>query len=297
MTWLVWRQHRAQAFATAALLVLLGGLLLAYQDGADHLRSVLTLVPWLAAVPALVGIFWGVPVLALEYERGTNVLAWTQSVSRRRWLLVKLAGLGVLVSLAGLAFGLAFGAWSAGFTGERAADRFANLPVFAVTGVAPAGWWLFAFALGVAAGAVLRRLLPAMAVTLVVFFAVFAAVTSGDVREHYATPVRIEPATMVAHGDEWSVNTEVGVDWNVPAGALIVDSGWTDAAGHRLDTTSMWACASDPGGYFDCMNARGYQWFADYQPADRYWSFQWLEAGVLFLVSLALAAVAVRRVP
>ena len=44
--------------------------------------------------PLLVGLFWGAPVLAREFERGTHRLAWTQSVPRRAWLVVKLGVLG-----------------------------------------------------------------------------------------------------------------------------------------------------------------------------------------------------------
>jgi hypothetical protein len=47
----------------------------------EHLLDILA-----RSVPALVGVFWGAPLLAREYDTGTFRLAWTQSVSRRRWL-------------------------------------------------------------------------------------------------------------------------------------------------------------------------------------------------------------------
>jgi len=37
------------------------------------------------AVPGLIGIFWGAPLVARELETGTYRLAWTQSVTRKRW--------------------------------------------------------------------------------------------------------------------------------------------------------------------------------------------------------------------
>src|SRR5215469_14545296 len=46
------------------------------------------------AAPALVGIFWGAPLIARELETGTYRLAWTQTVTRRRWLAVKLGIMG-----------------------------------------------------------------------------------------------------------------------------------------------------------------------------------------------------------
>lgn len=53
------------------------------------------------ASPAVIGIFWGAPLVAREFETRTFTLAWTQSITRTRWLVVKLAmtGLAAMVSL------------------------------------------------------------------------------------------------------------------------------------------------------------------------------------------------------
>jgi hypothetical protein len=45
----------------------------------------------LAVLPALAGLFVGAPLLARELEQGTHRFAWTQGVTRRRWLLSKTA--------------------------------------------------------------------------------------------------------------------------------------------------------------------------------------------------------------
>jgi hypothetical protein len=57
----------------------------------------------LLTAPALLGIFWGAPLVARELENGTFRLAWTQGVTRRRWLAVSLglAGLSSMI-VAGL---------------------------------------------------------------------------------------------------------------------------------------------------------------------------------------------------
>src|SRR5262249_37657799 len=96
---------------------------------------------------------------------------WTQSVSRRRWLLTKLALLGTGCVVLGLAFG-ALNRWLlepyvAGAAVSPVEQNFVSL-----VGIAPAAMALFAFALGTAAGALVRRPLPAMAITLAVFVAV-----------------------------------------------------------------------------------------------------------------------------
>lgn len=52
---------------------------------------ILTTGRLLLALPALIGVFVGAPLIARELESGTHTLVWTQSVSRTRWLAVRLA--------------------------------------------------------------------------------------------------------------------------------------------------------------------------------------------------------------
>jgi hypothetical protein len=313
MLWVTWRQHRVQVLVAVAFVVVIGGLL-----GANGLRTPTVLANFepgtagygnalgsqfnqvgnvllfSAGVPALVGLFLGAPLLAREYERGTHLLAWTQSVPRRAWLGVKLTGLGLAVTMTGLGFGLAVYAWAGEFGSLQDGGRLANLELFVATGIVPAAWWLFGFAVGVAAGAVLRKLLPAMAVTLVVFFLAYGVLDNSDVRLHYASPVHVEETAPVARDEQLSINTRAGAQAMLPGGALMVASGWLDAGGARLDNQETWACASTSD-YLACMRDKGYRWFADYHPADRYWRFQATEAGLLLVASLALGAVAWRR--
>jgi hypothetical protein len=71
---------------------------LSHESFIDHALDILA-----RAVPALLGLFWGAPLLAREFETGTYQLAWTQSVSRSRWLITKLAlGTAATVAIAGL---------------------------------------------------------------------------------------------------------------------------------------------------------------------------------------------------
>lgn len=79
MLWLTWRQHRTQLLATAVVLAVGSGLLLVDVMATD-------LIKMLPLAPALVGLFWGVPLLVKEFERGTHQVVWTQTVTRGRWL-------------------------------------------------------------------------------------------------------------------------------------------------------------------------------------------------------------------
>jgi hypothetical protein len=130
--------------------------------------------------PAVIGLFWGAPLIARELETGTSALAWNQSVTRTRWLAVKLTvgGLAAMAVTEGLSLMQAW--WAApigravGLGGggtNLAMGRFSSL-VFATHGITPLGYAAFGFTLGATAGALIRRTVPAMAVTLAIFAAV-----------------------------------------------------------------------------------------------------------------------------
>lgn len=128
-------------------------------------------------VPALIGLFWGAPLIARELETGTFRVAWNQSVSRNRWLAVKLGFVGLAaVATAGL-LSLLITWWAspvdhavslAGPNAGIGMDRLAPT-LFGARGIAPVGYAAFALALGVTLGVLIRRTLPAMAATLAVF--------------------------------------------------------------------------------------------------------------------------------
>ena len=198
MIWVAWRQFRTQAlvtlglFAAFAVLVLVTGLHLrdVYSSlGGAHCSArndctalkghekmlAAILGPALLAIPALLGMFWGAPLVAREFESGTSRLAWTQSVTRRHWLSVKVALVGVAaLAVAGLASWLVSW-WFAPFDAINK-NRF-DQSVFTERGVVAIGYTAFAFALGVVAGTLMRRTLPAMAATLLGFVAARVAFT------------------------------------------------------------------------------------------------------------------------
>ena len=192
MIWVAWRQFRTQALVTLGLLaafavvVLVTGLHLrdvysslggaqcsARNDctalGAHDKALADLLGPALLVIPALLGMFWGAPLVARELESGTFRLAWTQSITRRRWLSTRVALVGVAaLAVAGLASWLV--SWWFEPLDAVNMNRF-DPGVFTARGTVAIGYAAFAFALGVAAGALTRRTLPAMAATLVGFVA------------------------------------------------------------------------------------------------------------------------------
>jgi hypothetical protein len=191
--WLTWRQHRVQAAIAAAVvafavvgLVLLGfdarstthhlGLGSCVRAGGDcsrltdqlhqHYHWLPPLVTLLIALPAIVGLFVTAPIVPREYDARTQRLVWTQSISRRNWMTTKLALLVGPLVLATLAIGL-LATWALDPLQTAFGSRLGGW--FEAQGVAPASYLVFALGLGACIGALTRRLIPAMATTVVAF--------------------------------------------------------------------------------------------------------------------------------
>ena len=193
---LAWRQFRTQAavafaaLAALAIVLAITGAHLAHlydtsgiatckaPSNCDALKSTFLshdkllhnlLGPLLLAVPALLGIFWGAPLVARELETGTYRLAWTQSVTRTRWLAVKVALIGLCQHRRR---GTVQPHDHLVVEPARPREHEPVRPgVFDERGIVPIGYAAFAFALGLTAGALIRRTVPAMATTLVAFAA------------------------------------------------------------------------------------------------------------------------------
>lgn len=151
----------------------------------------------LPALAGAVAVFWGAPLLANEYERHTNLLVWSQDVSPRRWLLAKVTLLGALIVALTAVLAIAE---QAGFGNIEQDTSFVYWqPVFEAAIPLAIGYAVFGFAIGLAASAVWRRVIPAMA-TALAGFAGIRLLISTLVRPylflHLITPVQwITPVT------------------------------------------------------------------------------------------------------
>ena len=239
----------------------------------------------LVLLPPLAGVFLGAPLVARELEGGTYRLVWTQSVTRRRWLLTKVAAmLGVALLASAAIIPLVYW-WRGPFSID---DAGINGPVYGVEGIVPLAYMTFALALGIAAGTLLRRTVAAMFATL----AVYAGVTLGIVL--YLRQYLLPPLTAT-----WNPYTSSGPtptsnqDW-------MLYSGYLDAAGKQIDSATVYsACA--PNGNVDltvgsafnaCVHAHGWLSTMTWQPASRFWAFQGVESGLLVALAVALLALA-----
>ncbi len=348
---LTWLQFRTQAVTAAAALAAFAVLLAATgphlaslyaADGLDschgsclspasYFTGSLIYTPYMVLfllstgiillAPAVIGLFWGAPLIARELETGTAALAWTQSVTRTRWLAVKLT-LGGLAAMAVTEALSLIQTWWAAPISQAVADgsgaglaqsRFSQLN-FASHGITPLGYAAFAFTLGVAAGALIRRTIPAMALTLAIFAALQIAMPLW-VRPDLAPPDRtVRPVTSLG-GAGPSQTGPGGTSFtlyalNIPGqpGAWLLSSGPVNAVGQATSTTPA-ACTSvggtgqsagaqgsaafppgqGPVAFVDCLAGHGIREAITYQPASRYWPFQWTETAIYLTLALALA--------
>jgi hypothetical protein len=333
MSWLMWRQYRVQAaiavglLAAFAAVLIVSGVQMASQwhsalitCTADH--SCPTLVDSLSlgnhwaddltflslAVPGVLGLLIGAPLVASEVETGTGNFAWTQSVTRGSWLLAKAGWL----LLAAAVWGGCIAALITWWSGPRNAlyGNAFQFNVFDMQGIVPIGYAVFGVALGVAAGALLRRALPAIAVTLAAFVGVRVLVAQ-VFRAHYLTPV--------------TTYSNLTSGWKPVWGSWILGSGLVDKAGHAIAmnpngvaegvpvSALSGACQKlipalhngaslvqsgvitrglDDSRLAACVQAAGFRQFFTYQPVSRYWAFQSIETGIFLVLAGALVAIA-----
>jgi ABC-type transport system involved in multi-copper enzyme maturation permease subunit len=336
MIWLTWRQFRGAATMTAVLLVLLAAVLLVTGSGlaADYTAGLASCtpgddcenfydrffddyeMPFLAStlvvliLPALVGLFWGAPLITRELEAGTHLLVWNQSITRTRWLMIKLGFTGLVATAAAGVSGLAV-TWWAGPLDQSAPEGFALMDplVFSARGIAPLGYAAFAFALGVTVGMLVRRTLPAMALTLVVFAAVQITMPL-LARPHLIPPVTATFELGRENIDGLGISREGVFSVNLTAaipgrtGSWVLSSDLVDPSGRKIAasgemgvvpvSTTSGPCAlsgAGPQGGNACMvevNRLGYRQQATYQPLERFWSLQWIETGIYALLTLGL---------
>ena len=315
MRWMMWRQHRTEILAlttfvgviAVALFVLGRPMHALFPQGPAHCLAPLldqgcraalarlqqdygystTVLILLNFAPYTIGAFLGAPLLARELEAGTWQLVWTQAVPRRRWLTVKVLVLGAVSILLAAALSAVI-AWY-----RQPLDLLGGFDItdFDLTGIAPMAYTLFAFALGAAAGAVLRRSLPAAAVAFVAFLAVRITI-AGWIRPHFLTPVTRVQAFVPGSGDI--------TDGTTSARDMMLDQGFVDANGRHitgLGAVIMEGKAREGGGDPTIyLHAHGIQRWAVYQPIERYWPFQYIEAATFVALALLLLALVFWRI-
>ena len=312
MIWVTWRQQRLEALIGLTFVAALGVLLvltgLQVADVYNHTNlaacslgqnqpsscgdsvlsfqarfsNLVNLSNWFNMVPVLIGILVAAPIV-LEFEQGTHRLAWTQTITRRRWLATRLTvALGVAV-IAGLAFSLLMTWWRGPFdnlNGRLSTDAFD------FEGVVPIAYTVFAASVVLVVGTILRRTLPAVVVAIVSFLALRLGIEGWVRYQHFLSPLH----------SSWAVGT------SAPAGEAsgyisasgLTFSGSPSASRHLIDVCNITETSPRAlQGVSACLRAHHVLESAVYQPASRFWTFQAIEASIFFALALCLVAISI----
>ena len=299
MIWLGWRQQRTETLIAAALLALVAAILVpagiemahAYtRDGISHclgnvegpacgevvgsfeqrFGKYVDLVGWFNLVPGLFGVALAAPYV-LELERGTHRLAWTQSITRGRWVTTKLA-LAIASTL------LAAGVLTAILIWWRTPlvklDGRMDNGAFDSQGTVIFGYALFALGLALAIGAVWRRAIPAVMIAFVGDF-VARIFTDSWLRQRLLTPHHLSFATArpdpPALNHAWVISRSIGLH------------GKTGAIGACLHAgKNLKRCFAVVGGRMDVV----------FFPASSFWSLQAIETALFGGIGVVLIALA-----
>jgi hypothetical protein len=277
MAWVTWRQHRATLISVPALFGALAVFLLIAGVRIHHDYAVLTAchpfgsahcqalnssfngADWtlantfsilLVLAPALIGAFAGAPVLARELETGTYRYAWTQGYGRTRWAIAKLVLIAVTVTAAAGAFSALWTWFFQPFLRQEDMNVL-TATVFSTHGLAFAAWTLAAFTIGAMFGMLVRRIVPAMALTLGVYLGL-ALLTWLVLRKHYVpASVTSDPhivggnitpnspltlGTWHSGGTQWWSYLPVSRFWPMQ----IVEAGWLVVLSVLLIAATVW---------------------------------------------------------
>jgi hypothetical protein len=321
MTWLMLRQYRVQIIALLVLAVLLALALAFAADYSARVRAELgadACVPlpntnfncvqldneWrrrvgslsylfyaLYVLPGLVASYVGGPLFAVEFERGTHRLAWTQGISRVRWAAVKV-GVVLLVAVAAGMILAPFGSGQQAFLGLSARKPFET---FEIEGAALVSYFAFGLAAGAFVSAWSRRIITGMFVGLLLFGAVRVGV-------HNLRPSYQEPATAPFPGyqaypyqaavppDAWMLGV-VGFDTEgrpVPQERLTALMQEFSTTSHGISTPTN----NDT----TFLLEHGVIRRMAYQPADRFLKFQLIEAAIFTALAALFVSLTLWRV-
>jgi hypothetical protein len=330
--WLTWRQHRVILIVgTLAALALVVWMLVVEHDyiasrtaiarscpafsataptaecqaffvRLEHAANQASIVRGLLiATPLFAGVLLGAPLVAGELEHDTVLLAFTQGISRTRWLVIRWLTLLASVVVVTSAFTF-FANWWFWHVGTSTNFGSLNSLVAGVAriqpgtfdgmGIVPIGYAIFALALGTAIGAVLRRTIWAALATIGAFVAVRFSVRYW-VRPHLAPPLfqpeQIGAVPLTSAAPVWVVSNSYR---DLPGSTASLAQASVDHVSTLCSQTSS-ASGVQVYGYYDrCLAAHGLQFGTYYQPSSRFWTLQWGEAAIFVAASVMLFGIA-----
>ncbi|WP_441248039.1 hypothetical protein [Kitasatospora sp. McL0602] len=253
----------------------------------------------LLALPPALGLFLGAPLLAREFETGTYRLAWTQSVSRRRWLAARL-GVPLAVTLAGSTVLAAVSTWWVSTVeGRLAVPGYYHWFTWlsrTTSGPAVVGFCLVGLALGAAVGLVVRRVVASMAVTAALTLVLRLLI---DNFRFLLTPAK--ESVGAAHVAVIRPNAEMlhifagTFPTSTPLESLLLGDSYITTDGTRIPSEYGSAGFLSDGRILcqspECLaHPDIVQVVTRYQPPSAHWPMLWTETGLCLAATVVLVA-------
>lgn len=317
MFWLTWKQHRMTMIIGVVVLIALS--IVFVQDAAllnaalrqhhfvkcfdpNFISCGIMVIPgttwqWrtlaatlLPLLPLVVGVFIGAPLLAREYEHRTQIFAWTQSISPARWLTSKATLLGGVVLLFFVGLSTITTWW--GFIQDTIA--FSPWDTFMIRGCVPVAYALFCLMCGIMIGSFVRRILPAMGLTLLFLLFMQGVITFGY-------PYLLPPTSQVDYDKvirqqhlvgKFGVNSQdliVSRSYVLPDGKSFLDLG------EYCHITAIGPYNESIGrAYQQCINAHHIKPLVTYHRfSERFWPLQFVTTALL--LALTVLAIVITR--
>ena len=312
LVWVSWRRHRGSLLGVAAVVAAVGVYLfvsgIQVRSAYDHAtscrpqNSLACRMDWLnfhnsyssggvlrvvyVVLPLLIGAFIGAPIIGRELESGTFRFVWTQGVGRMRWAIAMIASGAIATAILSGAFGLLVTwhdspLWQADIVPHWQAGEFS------ATGIAVVGWGLLAYAVALIVGLLARRVVPAIGVALAAGIGI--AALAAQLRQHYLPPLKTTSLNFVSGSNQISQWWQKG-DVHVGQSALdkVLKAAGLPSMQQPGQSSAAGQHATDPTTY---LTHHGYELWTSYQPSGRFWLFQWIEFGWLFVLVAILVAV------
>jgi hypothetical protein len=288
MLWVTWRQHRSTFISVTAVL---GAVILylvamglkihhdfaaltachpASSNACSALANSFTSNDWkisnatlilMNLLPVFLGAFAGAPLLARDLENGTYRYAWTQGAGRVRSTIARLVLVGVFISVLAGVVGQVF-AWFFQPAMQNAGMTVLAETVFVSRGLAHPAWTLTAFMIGAFCGMLLRRTVPAMAVTI-------GAYTAVDLLAYLVLRPRYPVSLVTSNASLFKPG---------PGSPSMVSTNSLSNT-YAPWVLKTWQTGATP-------------WWR-YIPVSRFWPMQFIEAGWLLVLSVLLIAATV----
>ncbi|KUN94502.1 ABC transporter [Streptomyces caeruleatus] len=226
----------------------------------------------LGLAPFLTAGWAGAALIGRELENGTAQLTWTQSVSPARWLAAKLAVPAALLTAGMLVLTLLHRLlWSTDgpLRAAMGSRSWYEGAAFEANGTLATSYALLGLAVGVLAGLLQRRALPALGLAVVVL--ALLTTVLGTVRPY------LWPLETLTNKHEYPAYI-----------GMVVDEGALTSTGARVSDP---ICVDDAKCLAD-HDIVGF--YRDYHPSSHFWPLQLVETGIVLAVTALTVLIAFR---